>query len=135
MYLYLTILIVVYQNTMGKNFLHNSYAEYFLQIASLFKSDYENACEKIAIERTRFINELNKIDKLKVYFSQANYVMCGLKEYDSTELAIELLENYNIFIKDLKGKTGFKDKNYIRLAIRTEEENKKLEEALKSILI
>lgn len=113
----------------------NSYAEYFLQIASLFKSDYENACEKIAIERTRFINELNKIDKLKVYFSQANYVMCGLKEYDSTELAIELLENYNIFIKDLKGKTGFKDKNYIRLAIRTEEENKKLEEALKSILI
>ena len=25
----LTILIVVYQNTMGKNFLHNSYAEYF----------------------------------------------------------------------------------------------------------
>ena len=38
--------------------------------------------------------------------------------------------SYNIFIKDLKGKTGFENKNYIRLAIRDENDNNQLIDAL-----
>lgn len=112
----------------------NSYGEYFLQIANLYKKDYDIGCEKIAEERIRFIEELSKFDNIKVYDSEANYVLCKLEGIDSTELAIELLENYNIFIKDLKAKNGFDDQNYIRLAVRNKEDNDYLLNTLKNIL-
>ena len=111
----------------------NSYAEYFLQIGRLFKNDYEDACNLIALERNRFISELRKIKEIKVYDSQANYILCELLNNDSTDVAIYLLENYNIFIKDLKGKKGFEDKNYIRIAIKRTEENDVIISALKNL--
>lgn len=111
----------------------NSYGEYFLQIANLYKKDYVSACEKIAEERKIFSQELAKLPGLYVYPSQANYLLCSLENYDSTNLAIELLEN-NIFIKDLKTKSSFKDMDYIRLAIRTREENEELIYTLTKIL-
>lgn len=111
----------------------NSYAEYFLQIANLYKKDYVNACDKISVLRENFIKELRSINNLKVYDSQANYVLCYLDKIDSTNVAIELLDD-DIFIKDLKTKSSFKDENYIRLAIRKEEENKKLCKSLKRII-
>lgn len=108
----------------------NSYGEYFLQIANLYKKDYVNACDLIASERDRFIQELRTISNLEVYDSEANYVLCHLKQGDSTDLAIKLLEN-DIFIKDLKTKSSFKDEDYIRLAIRAKEDNDKLIKVLK----
>ena len=111
----------------------NSYGEYFLQIANLFKKDYARACDKITDLRKEFTTDLRKIKNLKVYDSQANYVLCYLNDIDSTSVAIELLDD-DIFIKDLKTKSAFKDENYIRLAIRKEEENKKLCKSLKRIM-
>ena len=112
----------------------NSFAEYYLQIANLYSKEYKLACEKIAEERERFITDLRRIPYLEVYDSEANFIMCKLKDYDSTKLAIELLED-NIFIKDLKTKESFLGENYIRLAVRTKEENKiitsKIEEIMK----
>lgn len=109
----------------------NSYAEYFLQIATLYKNDYEVACRKIAEERKRFYEKLKNIKYIVPYESQANYIMCKMKNGDSTELANYLISYYNILIKDLKNKDGFKEKNYIRLAVKTNEENEELIEALK----
>ena len=111
----------------------NSYAEYYLQIANLYKKDYKLACDKIAVERERFINKLREIKGLDVYDSEANFVLCHLNNIDSTTLAIELLNN-NIFIKDLKTKDAFKDQDYIRLAVRTEEDNNRLIEELNKVL-
>ena len=111
----------------------NSYGEYFLQIANLYKKDYAAACEKIYEERERFINELRSIDGVKVYDSEANFVMCNLEKYNSTQLAIDLLDN-NIFIKDLKTKDAFEGKDYIRLAVKTEEENNQLVKSLRKYL-
>ena len=111
----------------------NSYGEYFLQIANLFKKDYARACDQISDLRKGFTRDLRKIKNLKVYDSQANYVLCYLNGIDSTDVAIELLDD-DIFIKDLKTKSAFKDENYIRLAIRKEEENKKLCKSLKRII-
>ena len=111
----------------------NSYGEYFLQIANLYKKDYVKACDKITDLRNDFVTDLRKINNLKVYDSQANYVLCHLGDVDSTKVAIELLD-HDIFIKDLKTKSAFKDENYIRLAIRKEEENKTLCKLLKRIV-
>ena len=111
----------------------NSFGEYFLQIANLYQKNYEEACDKIGIERKRFIEDLRKIKDIKVYESQANYLLCDLGKYNSTDVTLKLLEK-NIFIKDLRTKSAFEGMNYIRLAIRTEEENKILTKELEKIL-
>ena len=112
----------------------NSFAEYYLQICTLYKKDYNRACDMIVEARDEFIKDLRKIKGIKVYDSEANYILCDLGKYNSTELAIKLLENDNIFIKDLRTKNAFKDMNYVRLAVRTKEENNILVDKLKKYL-
>lgn len=111
----------------------NSYGEYFLQIMNLYSKEYLKACDKISLERQRFTNDLRTIKGIKVYDSEANYVLCDLNFENSTDVAAKLLED-NIFIKDLRTKSAFENMNYIRLAIRTEEENKILVKKLRKIL-
>ena len=104
------------------------------KICTLYKKDYVRACDKIVEAREVFIKDLKQIKGIKVYNSEANYILCDLKKHNSTELAIKLLENDNIFIKDLRTKNAFKDMNYIRLAVRTIEENKLLVNKLNKYL-
>lgn len=113
----------------------NSFGEYFLQIYDKYSKTYQTACDLIAEERKRFISELSKLKHFSVFPSQANYVLCKLDDVISSEkLAIQLLEKYNIFIKDLSSKKGFENGNYIRLAVRDKEDNDYLIKALKEIL-
>lgn len=111
----------------------NSFGEYYLQIANLYKKDYVFSCEKLFEERCRFIGELRKIDCIEVYDSEANFVMCKINGFDSTQLSIDLLE-YDVFIKDLKTKDAFSGKNFIRLAVRTREENDLLIDFIRKII-
>ena len=110
----------------------NSLAEFFMQILDKYKNDYKNSLVKLRLERIRFFKKLCQIKGLKVYPSQANYFMCELLEKNSLEVAGALLED-NILIKDLTSKIH-NGKQYIRLAIRTEEENNMLAKKLKNIL-
>lgn len=103
----------------------NSMAEFFMQILDKYKNDYADSLRKIKAERKRFFEELCQIGRLKVYPSQANYFMCEiLNGVSSEELAARLLRE-NILIKDLTGKIH-NEKQYIRIAVRTEEENRRL---------
>lgn len=101
----------------------NSFAEYFLQIFLIYKKDYVYGCSKIKEERNRFYNELIKISELDVYDSEANYFMIKLNKGTANEIAEYLLDNNKILIKVLNGKNGFDDKEYIRIAVKTKEEN------------
>jgi histidinol-phosphate/aromatic aminotransferase/cobyric acid decarboxylase-like protein/choline kinase len=114
----------------------NSFAEFYLQIFEKYKSEYQDSLKKIMEVRREFINKLQKIEKLRVIPSQANYLVCEiLSPYNATKLTEELLNNYNILIKDLSNKNGFNNGNYIRLAVKTNEENNVLINALKKILV
>ena len=111
----------------------NSMAEFFMQILDKYKADYENSLREIKAERKCFFESLSQIKSLKVYPSQANYFMCELLDgHTSKELAGKLLKK-NILIKDLTGKIK-NGRQYIRLAIRTNTENKQLVEILKGEL-
>ena len=111
----------------------NSMAEFFMQILDKYKADYRLSLNMLKSERKRFYNELNKLSNLKVYPSQANYFMCELLNgCDSKSVAAKLL-NKNILIKDLSGKIG-NGRQYIRIAIRTENEDKILLEKLQTII-
>ena len=111
----------------------NSFAEYFLQVITLYEKNYKSACNRIALERNRFIKELKKINYIKVYPSQANYVLCELtNRFKSKALAVKLLESHNILIKDLGDKVTFEGREFIRLAVRNTEDNDYLVKVLKS---
>lgn len=112
----------------------NSFGEYYLQIYQLFAKDYEKACDAIANERNRVIAELRKLKSIRVYDSEANYILVDLKENNSIELAAKLLDEKHILIKDLSTKNYFHKKNFIRLAIRNENDNNLLIEAMKEFV-
>lgn len=112
----------------------NSFAEYFLQIFSLYQADYWIACDKIAERRVDLWNKLSNISFLEVYPSQANYIMCRVTgKYQAKELATRLINMYKFLIKDLSGKDGFQCRQFIRIAVKDEEENEQLYLALKEL--
>lgn len=113
----------------------NSFAEFYLQIFEKYKSNYESALAQFKEVRDEYTASLEAIQNLRVIPSQANYVMCELTgDITSTVLAETLLDKYNILIKDLSQKKGFNGKSYIRLAVKTPQENELLVSALKEIL-
>lgn len=108
----------------------NSFGEFYMQIAEKYKKDYLKSLTKIGKARDKFLAELKTIPHVKAFYSEANYIMCELTDgVNSRTIAENLLEE-NILIKDLTGKVG-NGRQYIRLAVRTEEENSELVEYLK----
>lgn len=113
----------------------NSFAEYYMQIIEKYKDDYEEAMQRFMGVRERYLAKLNAIPALRVFPSQANYVMCHLENgYSSRELADMLLNKYNILIKDLSTKEGLNGGNYIRLSVKTDEENDIVASVLADVL-
>lgn len=109
----------------------NSLAEFYMQIEEKYEEEYREALKHFKIVRQQFLEELAEVTSLRVIPSQANYVMCEVTGKQSArEFTEKLLLDYNILIKDLTGKvkgTG----QYVRIAIRSEEDNGKLIRALK----
>ena len=102
----------------------NSFGEFFLQIKEKYDRDYEAALIKIRESRASFIEKLEDISFLRVFPSEANYVMCEVTKGKSNTLCAELLEK-NILIKDLTKKVG-NGREYIRIAVRSDNENDEL---------
>lgn len=111
----------------------NSFGEFYMQIFEKYHKDYLKACELFREERKLFWEELQQITYLHVIPSQANYFLCKLttNKFTSTDLAVKLLSDFNILIKDCSSKSAFSRGNYIRIAIRNRRDNHKLVEALK----
>lgn len=110
----------------------NSFAEFYMQIAEKYKQDYRIALEKFRSERARYINELRKISCLRIIPSQANYIMAEvLNGLSARELNRRLIVNHNILIKNLVPKIKKEGKQYVRLAVKTTEENNRMIAALR----
>ncbi|MBO7610483.1 MAG: aminotransferase class I/II-fold pyridoxal phosphate-dependent enzyme [Muribaculaceae bacterium] len=112
----------------------NSFAEFYLQIFNKYESMYREACGKFVAERKRFFEKLNEISYLRVIPSQANYFLCEVtSRFTANELTEQLLNKYNILIKDCNNKNALKGKNYVRIAIRNTGDNDTLVLALKNL--
>lgn len=112
----------------------NSFAEFYMQIAEKYNGDYKEAIEKFKDTRKQFIDSLKQIHGLKVYPTQANFIMCKITDRLSAgQITKELLVRDNIFIKDLTLKIR-NGEQYIRLAVRKTSENEMLIKALKRTL-
>lgn len=112
----------------------NSFGEFYMQIFEKYKGDYTTAIEKFKEVRREYLEELSNVKNLRVVPTQANYVLCEiLGDNTAYDITKKLLDEYDIFIKDLSSKKGFNGQ-YIRIAVKRPEENRKLVEALKTIL-
>ncbi|MDB2119332.1 MAG: aminotransferase class I/II-fold pyridoxal phosphate-dependent enzyme [Clostridium sp.] len=112
----------------------NSFGEFYMQIFEKYKGDYTTAIEKFKEVRREYLEELSNVKNLRVVPTQANYVLCEiLGDNTAYDITKRLLDEYDVFIKDLSSKKGFNGQ-YIRIAVKRPEENRKLVEALKTIL-
>lgn len=113
----------------------NSFCEFYLQIEEKYHGAYEESLVKIRKSRRELMESLSEVRGLRTVPSQANYIMAEVTGgMTAGELTRILLVHHNLFIKDLSEKTGFAGRQYIRLAVRNQEDNQKLVAALKEIL-
>ncbi len=107
----------------------NSFGEFFLQIWEKYADDYQEALVKTREVRSRFYAQLRSCPFLRPFPSHSNYILCEvLTPHTASALAYRLLEN-DFLIKDVTGKKGITGE-YVRIAIRTREENDRLIEIL-----
>ena len=108
----------------------NSFAEFFLQILGKYEASYLQAMEEFRAERARFVAELHEVSFLRVLPSEANYLLCEVKHHTPRELAIRLLKDYDILIKDCTSKCNAP---YIRIAVRDTVDNNRLIDAFSQL--
>lgn len=108
----------------------DSFAEYFLQIYSLYKKDFRASCDKTAAQRRLLMESLADIPYLEPYPSQTSAIVCRITDgRTSRELASELLYAHRILIGEMDT-----DQNHIRIAVRNEAENQRLIAALRAAI-
>lgn len=113
----------------------NSFAEFYMQIEEKYRADYEVALKKIKEVRKDFIKDLSAITAIRVFPSQANYIMLELVNGTrAKELTKRLLIEYNLLIKDLSSKIKIDDRQFVRIAVRNRKENEKMVEVMSEIL-
>jgi len=87
---------------------------------------FERIKKKIISERERVTEELRKIKALKVFDSQANFVLIRVKE----GIPFKEFEKRGIIVRDLSGLHGLKG-NHIRVSIGLKCENNKFIQTMK----
>lgn len=112
----------------------NSFAEFYMQIFEKYRKDYERSLELLRAERKRLFGKLSEIDGIRPIPSQANYIMAEITaDISAEELAEKMLAD-NVLIKDLTGKID-NGKQFIRVAVRNEQENDIMLDSLKKNLL
>ena len=110
----------------------NSFAEFYMQIFGKYEADYSRACALYAEERDWILDRLKEVEWLTVAPSQANFILARIDAPISAHaLAVKLLKDYNVLIKDCTGKRGFDGSDrFIRIAVRDRNDNSYLLRAL-----
>lgn len=112
----------------------NSFAEFFMQIFTKYSKDYHKACGSFQAERADFLSKLCEIPFIHVMPTQANFVLCEVKEpYSSMEIVKRMLREHNILLSACSAKKGLQGGKFLRIAIRGHQDNARLIEAFKQL--
>ncbi len=114
----------------------NGFAEEFLRLAPQYRQEFSASCNKVKADRDYFYEQLQTIPGMTVYRPEANYIFCRLPHHAASgpQVTRSLFIQHNIYIKHCQGKTMPESDRYLRIASRTEAENKRLVEALDGII-
>jgi len=111
----------------------SSIAESFMQSEGSYEAQYREACALLAVERERFTHELDSVPGLKPFPSQANFVLCKLETMTSSQFCHEML-THGYFVKDLARKRGLEPDRFVRIAVRTTQENMGFSSSARQVL-
>ena len=103
-----------------------------LKAVGILLEDEEYFCEMkewYEKEKEFLFNELSNINNIEVFPSEGNFFLCKLKNRTGWDLK-DTLVNEGIYIRTCTDFKGLNDQ-FIRLAVRSREENEKLLDALK----
>ena len=105
----------------------NSLAEFALETMLKHRRSLAQSFELTKNDRDDFIEQLRDVPAIEtVYPSEANFILLKLAPHIKADTLVHLLvEKYSIYIKDVSDKFD-SAKQYIRLAVRTADENAKL---------
>jgi histidinol-phosphate/aromatic aminotransferase/cobyric acid decarboxylase-like protein len=114
----------------------NGFAETFLKMAPEYREEFRSSCAQVRRDRDQFYQDLCLIEGLLVYEPDANFIFCRLPDDASSgpEVAKTLFVDHNIYIKHCAGKSMPESDRYLRIASRTQSENKHLVKLLGEIL-
>ena len=114
----------------------NSLGEFYMQIEEKYRNDYAAALVKVKAERERFAKALGEIPGIRVIPSQADYLMIELTGgHSAGQVTERLLNQYHCLVKDLSSKLSADNRQFLRLAVRNQEEDDVLVDALREILV
>jgi len=114
----------------------NGFAETFLKTAPEYSEEFKSSCTQVREDRDLFYQGLSSIEDLLVYEPEANFIFCRLPDGapSGPETARMLFVEHNIYIKHCHGKSMPEPERYIRIASRTQEENRHLVTVLRDII-
>jgi histidinol-phosphate/aromatic aminotransferase/cobyric acid decarboxylase-like protein len=114
----------------------NGFAEEFLRIVPRYRREFIKSCKQVQADRDHLYKYLCAVLGMTVYKPDANFVFCRLPDSSPSgpEVTRELFIAHNMYIKHCQAKTLPDSDRYIRIASRTKAENRRLVEALTSIL-
>ena len=110
----------------------NSFVEFFLDKLPKYRAYFSEKRLEIIRNRGGFVEQLAKIDGLKVFESKASFAFAEiLNGFDSIWLEKELLKK-GFYIRACRNKTGV-SKKFFRFAIKAPEKNEKFVRAVKEV--
>ncbi len=89
--------------------------------------------EYFSKERICMINEINKIDGIKAFNSDANFILVRFENRNVLDVKENLLKRAGLLIRDASNFIGL-DSSFARVAIKNHEQNTVLVDALRSVL-
>ncbi len=113
----------------------NSVAQYLLELLPKYRLELAQSFARTRDERDQFFSQLCRIEQLESFESGGNYVLCRLRTHDLTanQLANILMRDWGVLIKDCSSKFPENGDQYIRLAVRTAQENQNFLEILSRV--
>ena len=114
----------------------NGFAEEFLRILPEYYQEFKASCSRVREDRDNMYKMLGTIPGMTVHKPDANFIFCRLPENaaNGPDIARRLFIDHNILVKDSVGKTQPDGDRYLRIACRTEPENRELFRALSEVL-
>ena len=113
----------------------NAFAEWFCTLLgeSGFQRDYERARRRYVRDTAALFTGFRSLPNAKVYPSAANFALLELAR-PADEVAGALLARHGIYVRDCADKRGLEGGQFIRVASRTQDENRRILAGLREVL-
>jgi histidinol-phosphate/aromatic aminotransferase/cobyric acid decarboxylase-like protein len=114
----------------------NAFAQWFCTLLGDpdYQHAYDRARRRYIHDTRRLFTELDTLPNARAYRSAANFSLLQL-ERPAAEVAGSLLAHHGVYVRDCADKRGLDDgERYIRVAARTNPENHRILDALRTVL-